>query len=81
MGQDRVIDPAVFNCCIMNHSEQINQCIEALCNTGCDTVRATIRTLEEGLPLPQTKGLNKEERRIVLEEIKAVMAVYDSVRE
>lgn len=58
-------------------SEKVNQCVEALCMTGCDAVRATIKTLEEGLTVAQTEGLDEEERRAVLNELKAIMAVYD----
>lgn len=58
-------------------SEKVNQCIEALCGAGCDAVRATIRSMEEGLAVTQTEGLSDEERRAVLNELKAIMAVYD----
>lgn len=60
----------------MQH-QQVNECVEALCLTGCDMVRATIKAMEEGLPVAQTDGLNADEKRKVLEELRAIMAVYD----
>ena len=58
-------------------SEQISQCIEVLCQCGCDAVRATISAMESGAVVPQVEILTEEERRLVLNELKAVMAVYD----
>ncbi len=60
------------------NSEQLSQCIEALCQCGCDAVRATITAMESGLVVPQVETLSEEERQKVLDELKAVMAVYDS---
>jgi 4-hydroxy-3-methylbut-2-en-1-yl diphosphate synthase IspG/GcpE len=59
-------------------SEQVSQCIDALCQCGCDAVRATISAMESGVEVPQVKTLSNEERRMVLDELKAVMAVYDA---
>lgn len=55
----------------------INECIEAMCRSGCAAVRATIQALEQGQDVAQVRGLPVEERRVVLEELKAIMAVYD----
>lgn len=60
------------------NSEQISQCIDALCQCGCDAVRATIIALENGITVPQVDILSEAERRLVLDELKAVMAVYDA---
>ncbi len=60
------------------NSEQVSQCIDALCQCGCDAVRATISALETGAIVPQVEILSEEERRMVLDELKAVMAVYDT---
>ncbi len=60
----------------MQH-QQINECVEALCHTGCDMVRATIRAMEAGLPVSQTEGLDPQQKRLVLDELRAIMAVYD----
>jgi 4-hydroxy-3-methylbut-2-en-1-yl diphosphate synthase IspG/GcpE len=59
------------------NSEQLSQCIDALCQCGCDAVRATITAMESGVVVPQVETLSEEERQVVLEELKAVMAVYD----
>jgi hypothetical protein len=58
-------------------SEQVSQCIDALCQCGCDAVRATISALETGAVVPQVETLSDDERQLVLDELKAVMAVYD----
>ena len=59
-------------------SEQVTQCIDALCQCGCDAVRATITAMEAGIVVPQIETLDEGERRMVLHELKAVMAVYDA---
>ena len=61
----------------MDHSDDINRCIEALCQCGCDAVRATITAMEAGQAVAQTEGMNEVEKRQVLEELRAIMAVYD----
>lgn len=58
-------------------TKQVNQCVDALCQCGCDAVRATISAMEIGAEIPQLQTLNSEERRVVLDELKAVMSVYD----
>lgn len=54
----------------------VQQCVEALCLNGCEAVRATIRALEEDVPVAQTEGLDSQQRAAVLRELKAIMAVY-----
>lgn len=61
----------------MSDSESVTQCIEALCQCGCDAVRATITALETGQRVKQVEGLDEGQRRQVLVELKAIMAVYD----
>jgi len=58
-------------------SSKVNQCVEALCKCGCETVRATITNMEMGVELEQTHELDKHETTIVLNELKAIMAIYD----
>jgi hypothetical protein len=58
-------------------TKQVNQCVDALCQCGCDAVRATIKAMEIGAELPQLQTLDSESRKLVLDELKAVMAVYD----
>lgn len=62
-------------------TQQIETCIEILCQKGCLSVRSDIRALEQGQDLPETAGLSREATRLVLRELKAIMAVYgDSCR-
>ncbi len=58
-------------------SSKVNQCVEALCKNGCEAVRATISSMEMGAELEQTRELDKQETTIVLNELKAIMAVYN----
>jgi hypothetical protein len=58
-------------------SSKVNQCVEALCKCGCEAVRATITSMEMGAELEQTRDLDEQEAAIVLDELKAIMAVYD----
>jgi hypothetical protein len=50
--------------------------IEAVCQKGCSEVRRDIAALESGVHLPETEDLNEDERRLVLRELKQIMAVY-----
>jgi len=58
-------------------SSKVNQCVEALCKSGCEAVRATIIDMEKGVELEQTRELGEQETTIVLNELKAIMAIYD----
>jgi hypothetical protein len=55
---------------------RIEFCVEALCHKGCKSVWRDIAALEDGLDLPETRELSPPERRAVLAELKAIMAVY-----
>lgn len=50
--------------------------LEALCEKGCQQVWADIDALERGDVLLETRDLGAEERRLLLRELKQVMAVY-----
>jgi len=56
--------------------KKIATCVDAICEKGCRAVRADIRALEKGEVLKETEGLDRETRRKVLKELKAIMAVY-----
>lgn len=58
-------------------SLRINQRIEAVCEAGCDAVRASIETLELGQTVALTSDLSAEESEQVLLELKSLMLVYD----
>lgn len=60
------------------NTDRINQCVEAICECGCQAVLATIEVMESDQPVPQTEMLNAEEKRAVLSELKAIMSVYDN---
>ena len=57
--------------------QQVIQCVEALCECGCDAVRATISAMEAKLPVSHTVGMSEAQQQQVLDELKAIMAVYD----
>jgi hypothetical protein len=58
-------------------SLKINQRIEAVCEAGCEAVRASIETLESGNSVALTNDLSPEETQQVLFELKTIMSVYD----
>ena len=58
-------------------SLKVNQRIEAVCEAGCDAVRASIQTLEMGNSVALTDDLTPEEVQQVLNELKTIMSVYD----
>lgn len=58
---------------------KIDDCIEILCQKGCNAVREDIAALEEGRVLEETAELTEEEARTVLRELKAIMDVYGDV--
>ncbi len=58
-------------------SLKINQRIEAVCEAGCEAVRASIQTLESGNQVTLTSDLSPEECQQVLLELKTIMSVYD----
>lgn len=61
---------------VVNHLK-IEQCVESLCQSGCAAVRATITAIEAGAEISQISGMSDEEKLYVLEELKAIMSVYD----
>jgi hypothetical protein len=58
-------------------SLKINQRIEAVCEAGCQAVRASIKTLESGHQAALTDDLSPEECQQILFELKTLMSVYD----
>lgn len=59
--------------------QQIDQGIEQLCQKGCQSVREDIRLLERGVILPEIQDLDEMGRRLVLKELRSIMAVYGDV--
>ncbi len=57
-------------------SKKIEHCVEMVCRKGCKLVWHDIATLEQGRSLPETHDLSLSEQQEVLQELKAIMAVY-----
>jgi len=60
----------------MEHTK-LTHYLEVLCQSGCETVNATIIAMEKNQPISFIEELNTEEQSIVLKELKAIMSVYD----
>lgn len=58
-------------------SIKLNQRIEAVCEAGCEAVRASIASIESGTAVALTSDLSAEESQQILHELKNIMAVYD----
>lgn len=52
--------------------------VEAVCSEGCNHVRSIIRQFEDGRDPEELRHLTPDERRLVLQELRAIMAVYDA---
>ena len=61
----------------MSSEDPVTQCVEAMCQCGCEAVRASISALELGQSVVQVEGFDAEQRARLLAELKAIMAVYD----
>jgi len=65
----------------MSEANKVNQCVEILCASGCDTVRAVICSLENNEPAQTheqlVNELDENERTILLAELVGIMAVYE----
>lgn len=59
------------------HHQRVEVTVECLCNQGCKAVWKHIAALERGESIPGTEGLAPGEVRQVLDELRAVMAVYE----
>ena len=59
-------------------SLKVNQRIEAVCEAGCEAVRASINTIESGHQVALTEDLSPEECQQILSELKSLMSVYDN---
>jgi hypothetical protein len=60
------------------HRHLIEERVTFICERGCVRVREVIAVLQQGGSTPETQHLNDEERRQVLAELAAIMAVYDA---
>ena len=57
---------------------KVEQCVESLCQNGCATVRATITAMEHDMTSVPLTGLELAEQQQVLNELKVIMAVYET---
>ena len=60
----------------MDHNK-LTHYLEILCQSGCATVNATIEAMEKNQPISLIDDLTTEEQSIVLNELKAIMSVYE----
>ena len=56
---------------------QVQSSIESICALGCDRVNEIIDALERGDSIAELNALDKTDQQGVLNELKAIMAVYD----
>ena len=59
----------------------VEACVDAVCEQGCKHVNACIRALQNGEEFPEVAGMPEGERQLLLQELVAIMAVYDSACE
>lgn len=59
---------------------KLSSYLDRLCNRGCGVVRETIQQMEDGERIPELADLSHNEQQHLLQELKAIMAVYDARR-
>ncbi len=55
----------------------VEQCVESLCQHGCERVSAYIGLLRAGEVFAEVADLTEVERQLVLNELVAIMAPYN----
>ncbi len=62
----------------MSHTTEnsVDACVEAICNQGCQQVLHHIQELEQGTLSPLSAHLTPQQHHQLLDELKAIMAVY-----
>ena len=55
----------------------VEACVDTLCEQGCSRVNACISALQNGEDVPEVAGLSVADRQVVLQQLVAIMAVYD----
>ena len=63
-----------------NHDllNQVDACVARICDLGCAMVYRTIERMEAGEEVPEVAAIDDALRLAVLDELKAVMAVYNT---
>ena len=59
----------------MDHNK-LTSYLEILCQSGYDSVNATIEAMEDNQPISIINELTPDERQIILQELKSIMSVY-----
>ncbi|VAW58235.1 hypothetical protein MNBD_GAMMA11-1245 [hydrothermal vent metagenome] len=59
------------------NEQRVNQAVEAICNTGCNSVNAVIHTLESGHSVKGIEDFSQTETMILINELRSIMAVYE----
>ena len=62
----------------MHNKQGIESAIEMICTQGCSEVYQVIRKLEKKQDVPLLKHANLWDKRLILKELKSIMAVYDA---
>ncbi len=57
-------------------TNQIELFLEQICEQGCRSVNKVIKQLEKGEIIELTRDLNESQHKILLKELKSIMAVY-----
>lgn len=58
-------------------SRRVDQAVTRICELGCVRVREIMQALATRETVPETEGLDAEERAAVLAELASIMAVYN----
>lgn len=61
----------------MSFPKHIQDCIEVLCDQGCNSVRKVISAMEAGQQPPEAESLSNDEHLVVLNELRSIIAIYD----
>jgi len=61
--------------------QRVTQAVEMICAMGCTSVNAIIATLEAGKNIEGFEHLNEVEITALTNELKIIMAVYESKEE
>jgi hypothetical protein len=55
----------------------VEACVDSLCEQGCNRVNACISALQNGEDFPEVAGMSATDRRVLLQQLVEIMAVYD----
>lgn len=59
-------------------NSSVEQCVESLCQHGCERVSAYIGLLRAGEVFAEVVDLSERERQLVLDELVAIMVPYEA---